>query len=68
MTARPSSGDRMLAVLELFTVEQPQWTVEAAAAELRVSVPTAYRYFRRLTTAGLISPVSSAGYTLGRAG
>jgi DNA-binding IclR family transcriptional regulator len=65
--ARSSSGDRMLAVLALFTVEQPQWTVEAAAAELGVSVPTAYRYFRRLTTAGLISPVSSASYTLGPA-
>ena len=34
--ARSSSGDRMLAVLALFTVEQPQWTVEAAAAELGV--------------------------------
>ena len=28
---------------------------------------TAYRYFKRLTRAGLISPVSGAGYTLGPA-
>jgi DNA-binding IclR family transcriptional regulator len=65
--ARNSSGDRLLAVLGLFTVERPQWTVEAAAAELGVSAPTTYRYFKRLTTAGLISPVSGAGYTLGPA-
>jgi DNA-binding IclR family transcriptional regulator len=62
-----SSGDRLLAVLGLFTVERPQWTVEDAAEQLGVSAPTAYRYFKRLTTAGLISPVAGAGYTLGPA-
>jgi DNA-binding IclR family transcriptional regulator len=56
-----------LAVLGLFTIERPQWTVEAAAAELGVSAPTTYRYFKRLTTSGLISPVAGAGYTLGPA-
>jgi DNA-binding IclR family transcriptional regulator len=62
-----SSGDRLLSVLGLFTVEQPQWTVDDAARQLRVSGPTAYRYFKRLTGAGLISPVSGASYTLGPA-
>src|SRR5436853_1218302 len=62
-----SSGDRLLAVLGLFTVEQPQWTVDDAARKLGVSGPTAYRYFKRLTGAGLISPVSGASYTLGPA-
>lgn len=62
-----SSGDRLLAVLALFTEEQPDWSVEAAAAQLGVSPTTAYRYFRRLTRAGLISPVSGASYTLGPA-
>jgi DNA-binding IclR family transcriptional regulator len=62
-----SSGDRLLAVLALFTTEQPEWSVEAAAAKLGVSPTTAYRYFRRLTLAGLISPVSGASYTLGPA-
>lgn len=65
--ALESSGDRLLAALALFTIERPQWTVEEAAAELGVSAPTAYRYFKRLTRAGLISPVSGAGYTLGPA-
>jgi DNA-binding IclR family transcriptional regulator len=62
-----SSGDRLLAALGLFTMERPEWTVEAAADELGVSATTAYRYFKRLTRAGLISPVSGASYTLGPA-
>jgi len=62
-----SSGDRMLAVLTLFTIERPEWTVEAAAEQLAVSATTAYRYFKRLTKAGLISPVSGASYALGPA-
>jgi DNA-binding IclR family transcriptional regulator len=66
-SANESSGDRLLAALALFTVEHPQWTVEDAAKQLGVSAPTAYRYFKRLTGAGLITPVSGAGYTLGPA-
>src|SRR5882762_5827098 len=62
-----SSGDRLLAVLALFTIARPQWTVEAVAEKLGVSATTSYRYFKRLTKAGLISPVSGAGYTLGPA-
>lgn len=61
------SGDRLLAVLALFTADATQWTVEAAAEVLGVSVPTTYRYFKKLTKSGLISPVSGAGYTLGPA-
>src|SRR5215469_9247509 len=64
---RHGSGDRLLGVLALFTADIPQWTVEAAAEVLGVSVPTTYRYFKKLTKAGLISPVSGAGYTLGPA-
>ena len=54
-------------MLGLFTVEQPQWTVEDAAGQLGVSATTAYRYFKQLTGAGLISPVAGASYTLGPA-
>ncbi len=61
------SGDRLLGVLALFTAEQTRWTVEAAAEALGVSTTTTYRYFNKLTKAGLISPVSGAGYTLGPA-
>jgi DNA-binding IclR family transcriptional regulator len=62
-----SSGDRLLMALALFTIERPQWTVEAAAEKLAVSAQTAYRYFKQLTGTGLITPVAGAGYTLGPA-
>lgn len=62
-----SSGDRLLMALALFTIERPQWTVEEAAEQLGVSAQTAYRYFKQLTGAGLITPVAGAGYTLGPA-
>jgi len=61
------SGDRLLAVLGLFTADETQWTVEEAAEKLGVSTTTTYRYFKKLTKAGLISPVAGAGYTLGPA-
>ena len=62
-----SSGDRLLSILELFSDEQPEWTVEEAAQRLETSVPTAYRYFRSLANVGLISPAAGANYTLGPA-
>jgi DNA-binding IclR family transcriptional regulator len=64
---RDGSGDRLLGVLALFTAAQTRWTVEAAAERLGVSTTTTYRYFKKLTRAGLITPVSGAGYTLGPA-
>ncbi len=60
-------GDKILAVLGLFGIERPEWTVEGVAEELGVSVSTSYRYFKALTKAGLICPVSRATYTLGPA-
>ncbi|MDE2228736.1 MAG: helix-turn-helix domain-containing protein [Alphaproteobacteria bacterium] len=57
----------MLAVLEFFTIDKPEWTVEEAAARLGVSTATAYRYFKRLTKVGLLSPLAGAHYSLGPA-
>jgi DNA-binding IclR family transcriptional regulator len=62
-----SSADRLLAVLQLFTPERPQWTVETAAAEIGVSVSTAYRYFRSLCRIGLLDPYTGGSYVLGPA-
>jgi DNA-binding IclR family transcriptional regulator len=61
------SGGRLLSVLQLFTVDRPEWTVETAAEHIGVSATTAYRYFKHLTNAGLITPVSGANYALGPA-
>jgi DNA-binding IclR family transcriptional regulator len=59
------AGDRLLAALGLFTVDRPMWTVEEAAQQIGVSTSSAYRYFKNLTKAGLITPVSRAAYMLG---
>lgn len=62
-----TTSDRLLSVLGLFTMEQPEWTVEGAAGELGLAVSTAYRYFRSLSTAGLIVAVTTGRYVLGPA-
>ena len=62
-----STADKLLAVLPLFSMEQPEWTVEAAAEALDVSGSTAYRYFNSLYRAGLLDPTSGGRYILGPA-
>ncbi|MGP0090043.1 MAG: IclR family transcriptional regulator [Xanthobacteraceae bacterium] len=62
-----SSADRLLAVLQLFTPDRPEWTVETAASEVGVSVSTAYRYFRSLCRIGLLDPYAGGAYVLGPA-
>jgi DNA-binding IclR family transcriptional regulator len=57
----------MLGVLGLFTIERPQWTVEEAANELGLAVSTAYRYFRSLSGAGIVTSYSNGRYMLGPA-
>ena len=62
-----STADKLLAVLPLFTLERPEWTVDAAAEALDVSGSTAYRYFNSLFRAGLLDPVAGGRYVLGPA-
>ena len=62
-----TTSDRVLGVLELFTAEQPHWTVEMAAGQLRLPVSTAYRYFRSLTKAGILIAQKTGSYGLGPA-
>jgi DNA-binding IclR family transcriptional regulator len=62
-----NTADRLLAVLGLFAPERPDWTVEAAAKEIGVSVSTAYRYFRSLCKIGLLDPFAEGHYVLGPA-
>jgi DNA-binding IclR family transcriptional regulator len=62
-----NTANRLLGMLGLFTVEKPAWTVEDAAKEMRVSISTAYRYFRDLSKAGLIDPFPAGRYVLGPA-
>jgi len=62
-----STANRLLAVLGLFTLERPKWTVDAAALELGMTVSTAYRYFKSLVDAGLVAADTPRHYTLGPA-
>jgi len=60
-----SISDKLLSVFGLFTFEQPRWTVEQAADELGLAQSTTYRYFRKLSDAGLIVAISTGQYVLG---
>ncbi len=59
--------ERAIGALKLFTVEQPDWTVEQVAAALRVSTSSAYRYVATLEDAGLLTSFATGRYTLGPA-
>jgi len=62
-----STANRLLNVLGLFTLDRPQWTVEAAALELGLTLSTTYRYFKSLVEAGLVAADTPRHYTLGPA-
>jgi DNA-binding IclR family transcriptional regulator len=62
-----STANRLLNVLALFTMERPDWTVEEAAGELGLTLSTAYRYFKSLVEAGLVTADTPGRYTLGPA-
>jgi len=65
MKERETSSDKTLSIMDLFTPEAPQWTIEEAAAVLGTSQSTVYRYFRSLSAAGLIFSVLPGRYLLG---
>jgi len=66
MTDKPDSSlARMLAVLDLFDEQRMALTPEAIAEALQVSLPTAYRYVRLLSDAGLLQRQGAATYALG---
>jgi DNA-binding IclR family transcriptional regulator len=60
-----SSLKRMLAILDVFSPEDPKLTAEDIMARLQYSSGTAYRYIRELATAGLIVRITGGYYSLG---
>jgi DNA-binding IclR family transcriptional regulator len=60
-----SSLARMLGVLDLFSEDEPVWTVDAAALRLGYTRATAYRYVGELCGAGLLMRVAQGAYSLG---
>ena len=66
-TSDLNTSDRLLSALALFTLEEPEWTVEDASRRLGLAVSTTYRYFRSLNNAGLIVAFAAGRYVLGPA-
>ena len=55
----PSSLERLLRVIDLFTPEQPQWTADRIGEVMAVSRATQYRYIKNLMNAGLLAPAGT---------
>jgi DNA-binding IclR family transcriptional regulator len=60
-----NSGERILAVLGLFSEARPEWTPEEMMVATGYSRPTLYRYLKSLRDAGLLTSLPGAGFTLG---
>jgi DNA-binding IclR family transcriptional regulator len=55
----------LLSVLDLFDIEQPDWSVEQAAKALTLATSTTYRYFAALTARGMLTTLRGGRYVLG---
>ncbi len=62
---KSGSLDRMLAVVDLFTLDKPVWTGEEIGGVLGLSRATLYRYLRILGGSGLVAPTGGGKYVLG---
>jgi DNA-binding IclR family transcriptional regulator len=60
-----SSQDKMLALLDAFSLEAPVWSAEELAARFELSASTCYRYLKSLHQAGLLARVGSGSYVVG---
>lgn len=60
-----TSSDKMLSIMDLFTPQRPEWTIEEMAPQLGLSHSTVYRYVRSLVSVGLALSVRPGRYLLG---
>jgi DNA-binding IclR family transcriptional regulator len=65
MSSISGSGERILAILDLFTEASPEWTSEEMRVALGYSRPTLYRYLKTLKEAGFLMALPHSGYMLG---
>jgi DNA-binding IclR family transcriptional regulator len=65
MSSVSTSGARILAILDLFSEDRPEWTPDGLMERLGYSRPTLYRYLKTLKDAGFLVSLPQAGYTLG---
>jgi DNA-binding IclR family transcriptional regulator len=57
----------VLEVLQLFTMDAPEWSIDAAAQKLGLTQSTAYVYFRDLVEAALLVKSRTGFYSMGPA-
>jgi DNA-binding IclR family transcriptional regulator len=60
----PKVLDKVLRILQLFTVERPEWTASEISRRLAIPLPTAHRIVRSLESHNYLMRVD-AGYRLG---
>src|SRR5918993_575549 len=60
-----TSLERMLGLLDVFTVAAPVWSTEDLIRYSGCSRSTCYRYIKALQEAGLLTPVADGGFILG---
>lgn len=65
--ASAQTVERALSLLECFTVDAPEWTVSALAAQTGLTNSTVYRLLATLEAAGLVerNPTATSSYRLG---
>lgn len=61
----PSSADKILSILDLFSETRLEWTPDEMMAELNYSRPTLYRYLKSLRQAGFLTSLYGGGFSLG---
>ena len=65
MNSISGSGERILAILDIFDEGQPEWSPEQMMRALGYSRPTLYRYLKTLKDAGYLVSLPGQGFTLG---
>jgi len=60
-----SSLEKMLGLLEVFTIDRPIWSSEDLMQHIGAPASTCYRYLKVLHTAGYLARVANGSYVLG---
>ncbi len=63
--SKTSSLERMLAILDSFTEQDPVWSMDELATAGGYTRSTAYRYVKELSDSGFLTPAGNARYSLG---
>lgn len=65
MSSVSGSGERILAILDLFSEARPEWTPDEMMEALGYTRTTLYRYLKTLKDSGYLASLPQAGFTLG---